>query len=264
MRRRFVALWNGRGQKVARTRSAKNWLRRSARSISPTPKSKRRSRRWKLHAALVISRPRTRSAPNLVPLVLLSKSRRTAPAGNENSASTCTCFAAGRIAPARVTLLDRATCGAEIQRVAGRPTDLLIPLLLQVARFGNGNLLVSRELGRGLRHQGSEAGDRGQDQIDRRPDSSRQNWITDVCRLKKGRQVLVDVRDHALDFLQCGRTRVRVVLVVERCQQIQILAGLGRDVLDGSCIGRADLLARLQRSNNRADVQGHLGQDRQI
>jgi len=77
-------------------------------------------------------------------------------------------------------------------------------------------------------------------------------------RQQQGWQALVDVRDHALDFLQGARTRVRLIFVVERRQQIKILACLGRDVLDGSGICGADLIVRLQRGNDRADVQCHL------
>ena len=83
----------------------------------------------------------------------------------------------------------------------------------------------------------------------------------DVRCLQEGRQVLVDIRDDALDLLQSTRARVCFVFVIERRQQIQIFTGLCGDVLDGSGLGCADLLAGLQRGNNRADVQSHLNQN---
>ena len=63
--------------------------------------------------------------------------------------------------------------------------------------------------------------------------------------LKKRRQVLIDVRDDSLNFLQSARARIRFVLVVERFQQIQILAGLRRDILNRSSVRGADLLLQV-------------------
>src|SRR5271170_6844607 len=79
-------------------------------------------------------------------------------AGRGIGCCACGCF-----------LSDRATRIAEIERrVACRSAYLQVPLLFQVARFGNGNLLVRRPLSRGLCrawNQGGKTGDRSQDQI---------------------------------------------------------------------------------------------------
>ena len=81
---------------------------------------------------------------------------------------------------------------------------------------------------------------------------------------RRARQVLIDVCDDRLNFLQSARAGIGFVLIVERFQQIQILAGLRGDVLYGSRVHSADLLARLQGSNDRADIERHLSKHWQI
>ena len=85
-----------------------------------------------------------------------------------------------------------------------------------------------------------------------------------VRRLQECGQVLIDIGDNALDLLQGTRTRICLVVVVERCEEIQILAGLVGNVLNGSGFGRADLVAGLQRGDDGTDVQCHLDEHRQI
>jgi hypothetical protein len=90
----------------------------------------------------------------------------------------------------RIPLSQRATSGAEVQRrIIRRSAHLLIPLFLQITRFGDGKLLLSyllrRGLPGGLRDQSGKAGDRSQDEIDSCCDSRRQHRITEMCRLQQ-------------------------------------------------------------------------------